>query len=174
LVIASLAKSPGTVEQLGKTTDVENWPDLSPDGRWLAYGSNASGQGFDIYIRPYPGSGASTRVSVDGGTNPAWDPSGGELFYLTPGNAAGNSHMMAVPFLGGAPPHLGPPRVLFDFDPQKLRFQCLDVRCYDVAPGGERFYVTESPGPSPPPVVTHINLVLNWFEELRTKVPTGK
>jgi eukaryotic-like serine/threonine-protein kinase len=171
LVIASLANNPGTVELLGKTTDVENWPDLSPDGRWLAYGSNASGQGFDVYIRPYPGPGASTRVSVDGGASPAWDPSGSELFYISPTDGAGNRRMMVVPFLRGAPPRLGTPRVLFEFDPRKLGFGCVPVRCYDVAPGGERFYVTQSADRPAPPVVSHINLVLNWFEELKAKAP---
>ena len=174
LGIASVAKRPGSVEQLGKATDVENYPELSPDGRWLAYGSNAAGDGFDVYIRPYPGPGPRTRVSVGGGDNPAWNPSGRELFYLTRSDAAGKRRMMAVPFMPGAPPRLGTPRLLFEFDPLKLRFACTPTRCYDVAPGGERFYVTQSPGPSPPPVVTHIKLVQNWIEELKAKVPSGK
>jgi hypothetical protein len=47
-------------------------------------------------------------------------------------------------------------------------------RCDDVAPDGQRFYVTQTPTPPPRPVVTHINLVLNWLEELKAKVPTGR
>jgi len=48
------------------------------------------------------------------------------------------------------------------------------MRCYDVAPDGQRFYVVQTPTLPPPPVVTQINLVLNWFEELKSKVPITK
>ena len=175
LAVASFEKPPGVVESLGKTADVERWPELSPDGRWLAYASNASGRDYDVYICPYPGPGASTRVSVDGGSSPARNPSGDELFYVSPSDAADERHMMAVSFEAGAPPRVGAPKMLFDFNARTLVFDCTPVRCYDAAPGGERFYVTQSPGaPASAPVVTHINLWQNWFEELKAKVPFGK
>jgi len=47
------------------------------------------------------------------------------------------------------------------------------VRCYDVAPDGQRFYARQARNPPPPPVVTHINLIQNWFEELKAKVPAS-
>jgi hypothetical protein len=60
---------------------------------------------------------------------------------------------------------------LFEFDHRDLSFVCTPVRCYDVAPDGQRFYTRQSRTLPPPAVVTHINLTLNWFEELKAKVP---
>jgi hypothetical protein len=98
--------------------------------------------------------------------------------------------MMAVDFVPGSPPPLGSargglsavegprigrPRVLFEFDGLRgLNFACIPSRCYDVALDGQRFYATQSAAPPPPPVVTHINLIQNWFEELKAKVPGGQ
>ncbi len=79
--------------------------------------------------------------------------------------------MMAAGFEPGSPPTLGTPRRLFEFDSSDLRFACLPVRCYDVAPDGQRFYGVQARPVPPLPPVTHINLVLNWFEELKAKVP---
>ena len=54
---------------------------LSPDGRWIAYTSNQTGQ-VEIWVRPYPGPGAPVRVSPSGGTEPVWARNGRELYYL--------------------------------------------------------------------------------------------
>ena len=151
----------------------ERWPEFSPDGRWLAYGSDASGR-FEVYVRPYPGPGPAEPVSVDGGWSPAWAPTGRELFFVSLPDAEGTRRLMAVEFAPGSPPRIGRPRVLFAFDPRDLRLACTPVRCYDVAADGERFYATQAQAPPPPPVVTHISLILNWFEELRAKVPAGR
>ena len=77
--------------------------------------------------------------------------------------------MMAVDFAAGSPPRIGRPRVLFEYHTSDVQFDCIPSRCYDVAPGGQRFYVMQSPTPPPRPVVTHINLVQNWVEELKEK-----
>jgi serine/threonine-protein kinase len=61
------------------TPGADAWPDVSPDGRWLAYASNQSGQ-FEVYVRPVAG-GDQVQVSVDGGSEPMWSHSGRELFY---------------------------------------------------------------------------------------------
>lgn len=55
-------------------------PSLSPDGRWMAYGSNESGRP-EVYVRSFPGMGVRYQVSVDGGSEPVWSPRGNELFY---------------------------------------------------------------------------------------------
>jgi len=69
--------------------------------------------------------------------------------------------MMAVDFEPGPTPHIGMPRLQFEFDPRELAFECTPVRCYDVAPDGQRFYVFQPvAGPRPPaPVVTHVNTI---------------
>ncbi len=55
-------------------------PALSPAGRWLAYGSDESGQD-EVYVRSFPGMEERCQVSRDGGAEPVWSPRGGELFY---------------------------------------------------------------------------------------------
>jgi hypothetical protein len=81
--------------------------------------------------------------------------------------------MVAVPFDPGTG-RIGTPQPLFEFDGRELTFRCSPVRCYDVAPDGQRFFVVQTSAPPPPPKVTQINLVLNWAEELKAKVPVGK
>ena len=68
---------------------------------------------------------------------------------------------------------VGATRRLFEFS-TSIVLLMLTRRCYDVSPDGQRFYVPKSVAPLPPaPVVTHINLIQNWFEELKAKVPAG-
>jgi eukaryotic-like serine/threonine-protein kinase len=146
--------------------------EISPDGRWLAYSSTESGR-REVYVQPYPGPGARTQVSIDDGAmenSPAWHPNGRELFFVSR-DPAGTYTMMAVDFEAGPPPRIGTRRPLFSFDSDELLFDCSGARCYDVSPDGQRFYVVQATQPSPPPVVTHINFVQNWFEELKAKVP---
>jgi hypothetical protein len=76
-----------TLEALMETPQVEFWPQLSLDGRWLAYGSNESGR-FGVHVRPYPALGAGEQVSIGGGESPAWHPAGSELFFVTLADSA--------------------------------------------------------------------------------------
>jgi len=80
---------------------------------------------------------------------------------------------MAVEFAPGSPPRLGCPRLLFNFRKDELVLACAPSRCYDVARDGQRSYAVQQQTPSRPPPVTHVDVVLNWFEELKAKVPTG-
>jgi eukaryotic-like serine/threonine-protein kinase len=145
-------------------------PEISPDGRWLLYVSDVAGQ-VDIYVRPYPGPGTPVSVSVTGGGSAAWHPNGREIFFVEnlPGGT-GRERLMVCTFAGGSPPVVGPPTELFTFDGRKLNMSCMPGRCYDVAGDGQRFYAMQTETPPAPPVVTHINIVLNWFEELKAKV----
>jgi hypothetical protein len=79
--------------------------------------------------------------------------------------------MMTASFSAGTPPRIGRPHSLFEFNPSELTFACIPLRCYDVAPDGERFYAVQQRTPPASPVVNHLNLALNWFEELESKVP---
>lgn len=158
---------------LVKTPAVERSPAFSPDGRWLAYESNASGR-FEVYVQPHPVAGGRLQVSVDGGRNPAWHPRGTELFFLTAGRATGSGRMMVAGFDGRSASPIGSPRPLFDFDLRELALQCIPVRCYDVMPDGNGFFgIQRLPAPPPTPV-THIEFVLNWVQELRAKMPAAK
>ena len=63
---------------------------FSPDGKWIAYSSDESGQ-YQVYVQPFPGPGAKYQVSTTGGSNPRWRSDEKELFYLTP-----DAKLMAV------------------------------------------------------------------------------
>ncbi|MBE3073153.1 MAG: PD40 domain-containing protein [Acidobacteria bacterium] len=161
------------------THAIEDQAEFSPDGRWLAYVSDDSG-GEQVYVQPFPGPGPRKQMSVDGGTAPAWNPTGRELFYATPREPARDRHMMMVVDVKTTPElSLGTPRPLFEINRPGVtgpNIRCQPVRCYDVMPNGQQFLAIQLPpgGPVLPPPVTHINLVQNWFEELRTKVPLGR
>jgi serine/threonine-protein kinase len=172
IVSAAIERGTWHVQPVMQTPHAEGWPALSPDGRWLAYGSNVSGRP-EVYVQPYSAQGSAEVVSLAGGDSPAWHPNGRELFFLSLQDQAGKRRMMAVDFAAGPPPRIGRPYVLFQFDNRDLRLACTPLRCYDVAPDGQRFYGVQSHTPPPTPVVTHINLILNWFEELKAKVPAG-
>jgi Tol biopolymer transport system component len=141
----------------------ESVPRFSPDGRWLAYISNESGH-FEIYVQPYPGPGGKWQISTEGGTEPVWNPNGRELFYRS------GDKMMAVEIATQPAFAAGKPRMLFEgqYEPTPAT-----TPNYDVSPDGQRFLMlkpSESAGTAP----TQINVVLNWFEELKRRVPTGK
>jgi len=70
------------------------------------------------------------------------------------------------------PARIGPAQSLFEFRGRELSFWCSPVRCYDVAPDGQGFYAMQFRPVVPLPPVTHINLIQNWLEELKAKVPT--
>jgi eukaryotic-like serine/threonine-protein kinase len=141
-------------------------PRLSPDGRWLAYASNESGE-FEIYVRPFPDVDAHRwKISRNGGDSPLWSPDGRELFYR-----AGDS-VMAVSVK--ANPDFSPesPRTLFRGEYVSLNFAELGnaFETWDIAPDGKRFLMMkESASASENP--RRINVVLNWTEELKRQVP---
>jgi len=169
-----------SVEPLHDTRQAEAWPVLSPDGRWLAYGASLSDTTDptvrpEIYVRPFPGPGGrAVPVSVGGGMAVAWNPNGRELFYVARRREPqGKSSMMSVDFTPGDPPTLGQPRWLFNYDGDETCFAAQPVNCYSVAPDGRHFYTVAGPRPPSPPAVRHINIIHNWFEELKAKVPAG-
>jgi len=141
----------------------ESVPRFSPDGRWLAYISNESGR-YEVYVQPYPGPGGKWQISTDGGTEPAWNPNGRELFYRS------GDKMMAVDIATQSGLAAGKPRVLFEGRYERSPATSPN---YDVSLDGQRFLMLklseqESAAPK------QINVVLNWFEELKRRVPADK
>src|SRR5262249_29558152 len=67
---------------------------FSPDGRWVAYGSNVSGR-FEVYVQPFPLTGAMYQISTAGGHQPIWSPDGNQLFYATE-EVGGTSQIISV------------------------------------------------------------------------------
>jgi len=145
-----------------QTPSNQTAPRFSPDSRFIAYASDESGR-FEIYVRPYPGPGGKWQISTEGGTEPVWNPKGRELFYRN-----GNK-MMAVDVTTQGTFSAGKSKVLFEepYVPTPRSFPD-----YDVSPDGQRFLMLKVSDQSQAPA--QINVVLNWFEELKQKVPTGK
>jgi eukaryotic-like serine/threonine-protein kinase len=148
-----------------QTRAVEDAPQFSPDGRWLAYASEESGR-REIYVQPYPGPGRKWQISTDGGTEPIWNRNGRELFYRN------GDKMMAVEINGQASFAAGKPRQLFEGH-YLLNDIGYAASNYDVSPDGQRFLMLKPIGQEQA-APTQINVVLNWTEELKRLVPTGK
>ena len=151
-----------------ETPFFEEHAEFSPDGRWLAYASNESGRN-EIYVQPYPGPGGRQQVSTQGGREPAWAHNGRELFYKAQGTNDAMK-MMAVEVTLGTRLTAGPPRVLFEANGWPGTNM---IRGYDVTSDDKRF-VTVQLKHLPTLMISQMILVLNWFEELKHRVPTGK
>ncbi len=133
---------------------------FSPDGRWVAYESDESGRS-EVFVRPYPGPGGKWQISIEGGAEPHWSRSGRELFYRH------GDKMMMVDVETKPTFRPGRPRTLFEG-----RYFDYEFNTYDVAPDGSRFLMIKpDPAESGP---AHVNVVLNWFEEVKRRVPGAK
>jgi serine/threonine-protein kinase len=156
------------LESKSGVADVE----FSPNGKWIAYVSNETG-GKEVYVHAFPGPGGKQRISIAGGTNPAWARSGRELFYLDgPGQKLRTgSKMMVVDVETDGQFRAGTPRPLFVL-PDGLWIQTIPLRNYDVYPDGQNFIVMR-PDVTQEAPVTKLSLVLNWSEEMKRRVPTA-
>ena len=139
----------------------EQNPQLSPNGRWLAYTSDENGN-YQIYVQSFSPEGKlgadKKIVSTTGGTSPVWRRDGNELFFLAP-----DGQMMAAPVkTGGAEFEFDAPKALF-----KTRTMSLEGGIYhefDVSPDGQRFLIGTLVGDSKaaPPTV-----IMNWTALLK-------
>ncbi|MDQ3243352.1 MAG: hypothetical protein M3Q09_06480 [Gemmatimonadota bacterium] len=136
----------------------ETQPRLSPDGKWLAYQSSESGR-FEIYVRPFPGSGARAQVSDNGGTEPVWSRAGNALFYRTE-----NSEMIRTAVTTGESFAIGERAVVFG---DEYLTDATHAN-YDVGPG-DQFLMLKRAGAQSQTIVVH-----NWARELREKTTSRK
>lgn len=136
---------------------------ISPDGHWVAYGSDESGR-LEIYVRPFPGPGGKWQISTEGGTEHMWSPKGHELFFRA---GAQKEKMMVVEYQTEPTFSTGKPRLLFE---GKYSPGAQTGAFYSVSPDGQRFLMMKPPEQQQTSL-TQINVVLNWFEELKQKVP---
>ena len=155
------------VTPLVQTPFSERNGEVSPDGRWLAYEANDSGR-FEIYVRPFPDVlRAVWQVSTEGGTRPLWARNSQELFYLTATGA-----LMRVGVTRGPTWAAAAPTRLFEGRYGAAAFHY--GRTYDVSPDGRRFLmVKDSAAGDPNATPASMVVVLNWFEELKQRVPTN-
>jgi len=136
---------------------------LSPDGRWLAYTSNESGQD-EIFVRPFPNTNTGRwQVSTRGGGAARWSRSGRELFF-----EGANADFMVVPIAPGPTFSPGEPRRLFAIS--GAQFGSLVVPYYDLTPDDKRFVMVRLAAVNQAPGAGQLVVVENWFEELRRKM----
>ncbi len=144
---------------------------LSPDGRWLAYSADESGT-TEVYVQPFPPTGEKHQVTTGGANNPLWSPDGKRLFFLKP---------------DGPAIQVGTTRQIMEVDVRtdqrfglgKIRPLPIEgivttgPRPYDVTPDGKQFLVMvlKSQAEAEKAPAEQINITLNWFEELKQRVP---
>jgi len=142
--------------------------ELSPNGEWLAYQSDSSTGTTDIYVEPFPPTGSRHRISQDGGYFPLWSPEGSELFYR-PSAVSAEITLRSVDIVTE-------PAFAFSNE-QTLPIEGFTVvgsyRDYDMSPDGELLLMVfpADQADSGEPARPQINIVLNWFEELKERVP---
>jgi len=156
----------GKPELFVGTPAVESSPMFSPDGRWLAYQSNESGI-FEVYVRPFPPTGGRWQISTAGGMFPVWSRDGHELLFKTM-----DRRMMAVSYAAkGDSFAAGRPRVWSEIRGPDMG----NLSTYDLAPDGKRLAAIvgndEINGQKPS---MHLTFLVNFFDELRRKVPVGE
>jgi Tol biopolymer transport system component len=143
---------PKRLQPILNTAAYEGGARLSPDGRWLSYVSNDSGQN-EVYLRPYGGEDRRWQVSTDGGTQAVWNPNGKEIFYRN-----GNK-MMAVEVATSPAVSLSPPRQLFE---QRYAFGAgITLPNYDISRDGQRFVMVKDESNA-----GRLNVIVNWPSEL--------
>ncbi len=128
---------------------------FSPDGKWVAYSSNETGN-WEVYVSPFPSGTSKWQVSRGGG-EPRWRRDGKELFYLS-----AEGKMMAVPLRLGSSFEAGSPVVLFQTH-LRQPISAQDVFSYDVTGDGQKFLInTKVDEPNAAP----LSIILNWASEM--------
>jgi Tol biopolymer transport system component len=131
----------------------ERAPAFSPDGKWIAYSSDATGQ-FEVFVTPYPGPGRKWQISQGGGLRPAWRRDGREIVYQN------KDALMSVDV---ATTGTG---LQFQTPHELLKRPSGDY--WSMTPDGSRFLVIYGANQDNG---RELEVVTNWFEELKQRVP---
>lgn len=145
-----------------QTPTNENNPDISPDGKWIAYQSNESGQ-YEIYIQDYPGFTGKWQVSESGGNQVRWSPDGKTVYFRH------GVQMLKAVITPKPTMKISNPEVVIESDAVVL---ASEARNYDIGPDGEQFLVLkpiESGAKST--LNRELFIVENWFEEIKRLAP---
>jgi len=152
----------GTPEPFLRTPAYETYGTFSPDGRWLAYGSNESGS-WEVYVRAFPDNGSKVRVSDAGGRIPLWSRDGHDLFYRTDDQRI----MVAAYAVNRGAFAVQPPRQW-----SQRRLADLGVLSnLDLSPDGRRILaLLPAAQPEERPTENHVTFMLNFYDELRRRL----
>jgi serine/threonine-protein kinase len=135
-------------------------PAFSPDGKWLAYYSSATGSN-EVFVRAFPDSGGRWQISNNGGINPVWSPNGHDLLYQS------GDQIMAAAYTATGD--------TFQQEKPRLWLSKIGGSAWDLAPDGKRVaVVTPVDNPGAPKQDHEVVFLFNFFDELRRRVPLGK
>jgi serine/threonine-protein kinase len=143
----------------------EGNPEISPDGRWVAYQSDESGEPR-IYVHSFPSISGQRSVSPGLGTDPVWSPDGQKIYYRS------GSQFLSVDVTTDPVFEVSAPGLLFE-NVGYTRIQSQGwVRNWDLHPDGDRFIMVRSEGGAGGGGATlnAVYVVVNWFEELRARM----
>ena len=149
LVLVSLADKKVVPFLPGRTNKANG--QISPDGKWVAYESDETGE-WQVYISPFPGGGGKLQVSAAGGTDPRWRADGKEIFFLDP-----KGYLVAVALDSEKTLSTGATTQLFQ-TLTRTAVSSSDISSYDVTPDGQRFLVDRYVKPTETPP---LNIILN-------------
>ena len=152
----------GKPELFLQTPAVETYPAISPDGKWMAYNSNQSGD-FEVYVRPFPGNGDAVKVSTAGGRMAIWSRTANEIFYAT------NDHrVMVAPYsIRNGRFVTGTPRL---FSSRQLSSVGV-LANYDLAADGKTVVALVPAVSTGQRDRDHVTVVTNFAEVLRSPPP---
>ena len=151
----------GQPELFLRTPANETRPAFSPDGRWVAYISNENGI-IEVYVRAFassPGAGGKWQISSGGGGTPVWSRTARELYFLRAGQI-----MVSDYTVRGSSFEASKPRV---WSNQRLLQTAFSN--FDLAPDGKQFAIV--PDSSASPTEVRVTMLLNFFDELRRRLP---
>ena len=131
---------------------------LSPNGQWIAYCGNESGQ-IQVYVRKYPGSGGFRQVSTEGGLAPLWAPDGQTLYY----RSIDSNRIYAISFETKPYLNIGQPKLILEGSNWFGRWHSTD---FDISPDGSYFLLIRGESRDPQKFI----IVYNWFEEMKEKM----
>jgi len=156
---------PAKPEPFLRTPARETYPAFSPDGLWMAYESDESGQ-IEIYVRAFPGPGGKWPISTGGGQYPMWSRTNQQLFY-----ESADSRIMVADYTTNAGSFVpGKPYVW-----SGREILSNGIKNLDLAPDGKRFAVFPLPeAKDEGKGSVHVTFLLNFFDELRRRAPVSK
>jgi hypothetical protein len=140
---------------------------FSPDGKWLAYASTEIGNRREIFVQPFPPTGAKYQVSTDGGTTPLWSPDGSQLYWVKAGQQLIAVDVRTEPTFSAGKTVVLPIEAVFGAG-------LFGETNYDVTPDGKFVVVTQaaSAGNMNRQPIQGIEVVLNWVDELKQRLPS--
>lgn len=169
-----LARRPGDQEPLlvAASPDFDELsPELSPDGRWIAYTTDETGE-YQVWVRPFPNvDDGRWQVSPGMGAAPRWSRDGDEIFFATAGGGLFSVSVETEPTF----------RVLsvqnvIEFQAAtntRVLASPFTSKWYEPSPDGERFLFARSVGSDDEsqPIEPQLVLIQNFYEELRRRLP---